>query len=211
SLNIDESTEIKEEQKAIKKDIENKEKEFFEKIKALNIEDDKLKMILNFEDVPHDDLWQIKEYEILCNELKEKYLEEYKKRYDKTYDMLKNTKIKQIEMLEIALKQKQVSDLRKQINIINYNLLFNENKELKANGKDMLIVYKIREYINKTKGKERGVYLSDKFKQELLQELQKEKSLSKLTAISLDKHLKLIYILSNNNNNERISSVKNSV
>ena len=211
SLNIDESTEIKEEQKAIKKDVENKEKDFFEKIKALNIEDDKLKMILNFEDVPHDDLWQIKEYEILCNELKEKYLEEYKKRYDKTYDMLKNTKVKQIDMLEIALKQKQVSDLRKQINIINYNLLFNENKELKSNGKDMLIVYKIRDYINKTKGKERGVYLSNKFKEELLQELQKEKSLSKLTPISLDKHLKLIYILSNNNNNERISSVKNSV
>ena len=212
SLNIDESTEIKEEQKAIKKDVENKEKDFFEKIKALNIEDDKLKMILNFEDVPHDDLWQIKEYEILCNELKEKYLEEYKKRYDKTYDMLKNTKVKQIDMLEIALKQKQVSDLRKQINIINYNLLFNENKELKANGKDMLIVYKIREYINKAKGKERDVYLSNKFKLELLEQLKKEKSLSKLTPISLDKHLKLIYNISVNKQKRNIiTSIKTNI
>ena len=204
SLNIDESTEIKEEQKAIKKDVENKEKDFFEKIKALNIEDDKLKMILNIDDVDNKDLWKIKNYDDIYNRWKHEELEEYRKRYDKSYDMLKNTKVKQIEMLEIALKQKQVSDLRKQINIINYNLLFNENKELKANGKDMLIVYKIREYINKAKGKERDVYLSNKFKLELLEQLKKEKSLSKLTPNSFDKHLNMIYNITHNNQNKDI-------
>ena len=208
SLNIDESTEIKEEQKAIKKDVENKEKDFFEKIKALNIEDDKLKMILNIDDVDNKDLWKIKNYDDIYNRWKHEELEEYRKRYDKSYDMLKNTKVKQIEMLEIALKQKQVSDLRKQINIINYNLLFNENKELKANGKDMLIVYKIREYINKAKGKERDVYLSNKFKLELLEQLKKEKSLSKLTPISLDKQLNMIYNISNNRKMDIIKSIK---
>ena len=212
SLNIDESTEIKEEQKAIKKDVENKEKDFFEKIKALNIEDDKLKMILNIDDVDNKDLWKIKNYDDIYNRWKHEELEEYRKRYDKSYDMLKNTKVKQIEMLEIALKQKQVSDLRKQINIINYNLLFNENKELKANGKDMLIVYKIREYINKAKGKERDVYLSNKFKLELLEQLKKEKSLSKLTPISLDKHLKLIYNISVNKQKRNIiTSIKTNI
>ena len=212
SLNIDESTEIKEEQKAIKKDVENKEKDFFEKIKALNIEDDKLKMILNIDDVDNKDLWKIKNYDDIYNRWKHEELEEYRKRYDKSYDMLKNTKVKQIKMLEIALKQKQVSDLRKQINIINYNLLFNENKELKANGKDMLIVYKIREYINKAKGKERDVYLSNKFKLELLEQLKKEKSLSKLTPISLDKHLKLIYNISVNKQKRNIiTSIKTNI
>ena len=212
SLNIDESTEIKEEQKAIKKDVENKEKDFFEKIKALNIEDDKLKMILNIDDVDNKDLWKIKNYDDIYNRWKHEELEEYRKRYDKSYDMLKNTKVKQIEMLEIALKQKQVSDLRKQINIINYNLLFNENKELKANGKDMLIVYKIREYINKAKGNERDVYLSNKFKLELLEQLKKEKSLSKLTPISLDKHLKLIYNISVNKQKRNIiTSIKTNI
>ena len=167
---------------------------------------------LNIDDVDNKDLWKIKNYDDIYNRWKHEELEEYRKRYDKSYDMLKNTKVKQIEMLEIALKQKQVSDLRKQINIINYNLLFNENKELKANGKDMLIVYKIREYINKAKGKERDVYLSNKFKLELLEQLKKEKSLSKLTPISLDKHLKLIYNISVNKQKRNIiTSIKTNI
>ena len=41
----------------------------------------------------------------------------------------------------------------------------------------MLIVYEIRNYINKTKGKEILVYLTNKFKLELLKYLQKEKNL----------------------------------
>ena len=120
-------------------------------------------------------------------------------------------KTSEIDKLKIALNKKEINGLIKQINYINYNLLYNKDRKLKAINKDMLVVFRIRDFINKIKDKERGVYLSNKFKTELLQELLKEKSLSKLTPISLDKHLKLIYILSNNNNNERISSVKNSV
>lgn len=63
--------------------------------------------------------------------------------------------------------------------------------------------------INKIKGKERSIYLSNKFKTELLQELQKEKNLSKLTPTSLDKHLKMIYSISHNNRKQNIiSSIK---
>ena len=72
----------------------------------------------------------------------------------------------------------------------------------------MLIVYKIREYINKNKEKERDVYLSDKFKLKLLEQLKKEKSLSKLTSNNLDKHLKLIYSISKNNKTDKIKSIK---
>ena len=76
----------------------------------------------------------------------------------------------------------------------------------------MLIVYKIREYINKAKGKERDVYLSNKFKLELLEQLKKEKSLSKLTPISLDKHLKLIYNISVNKQKRNIiTSIKTNI
>ena len=72
----------------------------------------------------------------------------------------------------------------------------------------MLIVYEIRNYINKTKGKEILVYLTNKFKLELLKYLQKE-NLSKLTPTSLDKHLKMIYSISRNNRKQNIiSSIK---
>ena len=73
----------------------------------------------------------------------------------------------------------------------------------------MLIVYEIRNYINKTKGKEILVYLTNKFKLESLKYLQKEKNLSKLTPTSLDKHLKMIYSISRNNRKQNIiSSIK---
>ena len=72
----------------------------------------------------------------------------------------------------------------------------------------MQIVYKIRGNIIKAKGKERSIYLSNKFKTELLQELQKEKSLSELSLKNLDKHLKLIYNISNNKKDDIISSLK---
>ena len=104
--------------------------------------------------------------------------------------------------------KKEVSQLIKQINYINYNLLYNKDKELRAINKDMLIVYKIRGYINKNKEKERDVYLSDKFKLKLLEQLKKEKSLSKLTSNNLDKHLKLIYSISKNNKTDKIKSIK---
>ena len=97
----------------------------------------------------------------------------------------------------------------KQINYINYNLLYNKDKELRAINKDMLVVFRIRDFINKIKDKERGVYLSNKFKKELLQQLQKEKSLSKISPKQLDKHLNMIYSISENSQRKSlISSIK---
>ena len=104
--------------------------------------------------------------------------------------------------------KKEVSKLIKQINYINYNLLYNKDRKLKAINKDMLIVFRTRDFINKIKDKERGVYLSNKFKVKLLKHLQKEKSLSKLSDKNLDKHLKLIYNISNNKKDDIISSLK---
>ena len=187
------------------------EKEFCDEINSLDLDNEILKMILNYEEIEQQDIWKIKNYEYLCNKWKDEYLEEYRKRYKQVSEILKDLKTSEIDKLKIALNKKEINGLIKQINYINYNLLYNKDRKLKAINKDMLVVFRIRDFINKIKDKERGVYLSNKFKTELLQELLKEKSLSKLTPISLDKHLKLIYILSNNNNNERISSVKNSV
>ena len=210
-LDIIKTTELKEEKKKIKENIKQHEKEFYDEINSLDLDNEILKMILNYEEIEQQDIWKIKNYEYLCNKWKDEYLEEYRKRYKQVSEILKDLKTSEIDKLKIALNKKEINGLIKQINYINYNLLYNKDRKLKAINKDMLVVFRIRDFINKIKDKERGVYLSNKFKTELLQELLKEKSLSKLTPISLDKHLKLIYILSNNNNNERISSVKNSV
>ena len=163
---------------------------------------------LNYEEIEQQDLWKIKNHEYLCNEWKDEYLEEYRKRYKQVSEILKDLKTSEIDKLKIALNKKEISGLIKQINYINYNLLYNKDKELRAVNKDMLIVYKIREYINKNKEKERDVYLSDKFKLKLLEQLKKEKSLSKLTSNNLDKHLKLIYSISKNNKTDKIKSIK---
>lgn len=208
NLNIDKNKKLEEEKKKIKKDIKNHEKEFYNEINSLSINNDILKMILNYEDVEQNNLWKIKSYQYLCNIWKDDYLVKYKERYKQVSEILKNAKINEIDILKIALEAKKISELKKQINFIQYNILYGENKELKPLNKDMLIVYKIREYINKTKEKERDVYLSDKFKLELLEQLKKEKSLSKLSPKQLDKHLKLIYSISKNNKTDKIKSIK---
>ena len=123
-------------------------------------------------------------------------------------EILKDLKTSEIDKLKTALNKKEISGLIKQINYINYNLLYNKDRKLKAINKDMLIVFKTRDFINKIKGKERNVYLSNKFKLELLEQLKKEKSLSKLTPISLDKQLNMIYNISNNRKMDIIKSIK---
>ena len=76
----------------------------------------------------------------------------------------------------------------------------------------MYITYEIRNYMLQYKKKERDVYLSNKFKLELLEHLKKKKSLSKLTPISLDKHLKLIYNISVNKQKRNIiTSIKTNI
>ena len=207
-LDIIETTELKEEKKKIKENIKQHEKEFYDEINSLDLDNEILKMILNYEEIEQQDLWKIKNYEYLCNEWKDEYLEEYRERYKQVSEKLKNIKIKEIEKLKISLIKKEVSKLIKQINYINYNLLYNRDRKLKAINKDMLIVFRTRDFINKIKDKDRGVYLSNKFKVELLKHLQKEKSLSKLSDKNLDKHLKLIYNISNNKKDDIISSLK---
>lgn len=166
-------------------------------------------MILNYEEIEQQDLWKIKNHEYLCNEWKDEYLEEYRKRYKQVSEILRDLKTSEIDKLKIALNKKEISGLIKQINYINYNLLYNKDKELRAINKDMLVVFRIRDFINKIKDKERGVYLSNKFKKELLQQLQKEKSLSKISPKQLDKHLNMIYSISENSQRKSlISSIK---
>ena len=179
-LDIIETTELKEEKKKIKENIKEHEKEFCDEINSLDLDNEILKMILNYEEIEQQDLWKIKNHEYLCNEWKDEYLEEYRKRYKQVSEKLKNIKIKEIEKLKISLIKKEVNQLIKQINYINYNLLYNRDRKLKAINKDMLIVFRTRDFINKIKDKERGVYLSNKFKVKLLKHLQKEKKLIKV-------------------------------
>ena len=211
-LDIIKTTELKEEKKKIKENIKQHEKEFYDEINSLDLDNEILKMILNYEEIEQQDIWKIKNYEYLCNKWKDECLEEYRERYKQVSEKLKNIKIKEIEKLKISLIKKEVSKLIKQINYINYNLLYNKDRKLKAINKNMLIVFRIRDFINKIKGKERDVYLSNKFKLELLEQLKKEKSLSKLTPISLDKHLKLIYNISVNKQKRNIiTSIKTNI
>ena len=195
---------MKEEKKKIKENIKQHEKEFYDEINSLDLDNEILKMILNYEEIEQQDIWKIKNYEYLCNKWKDECLEEYRERYKQVSEKLKNIKIKEIEKLKISLIKKEVSQLIKQINYINYNLLYNKDRKLKAINKNMLIVFRIRDFINKIKGKERDVYLSNKFKLELLEQLKKEKSLSKLTPNSFDKHLNMIYNITHNNQNKDI-------
>lgn len=207
-LDIIKTTELKEEKKKIKENIKEHEKEFYDEIDSLDLDNEILKMILNYEEIEQRNIWKIKNYEYLCDKWKDECLEEYREMYKQVSEKLKNIKIKEIEKLKISLIKKEVSQLIKQINYINYNLLYNRDRKLKAINKDMLIVFRTRDFINKIKDKERGVYLSNKFKVELLKHLQKEKSLSKLSDKNLDKHLKLIYNISNNKKDDIISSLK---
>ena len=200
---------MKEEKKKIKENIKQHEKEFYDEINSLDLDNEILKMILNYEEIEQQDLWKIKNHEYLCDEWKDEYLEEYRKRYKQVSEILRDLKTSEIDKLKIALNKKEISGLIKQINYINYNLLYNKDKELRAINKDMLVVFRIRNFINKIKDKERGVYLSNKFKKELLQQLQKEKSLSKISPKQLDKHLNMIYSISENSQRKSlISSIK---
>ena len=102
-LDIIETTELKEEKKKIKENIKQHEKEFYDEINSLDLDNEILKMILNYEEIEQQDLWKIKNYEYLCNEWKDEYLEEYRERYKQVSEKLKNIKIKEIEKLKISL------------------------------------------------------------------------------------------------------------
>ena len=73
-----------------------------------------------------------------------------------------------------------------------------------------VIVYAIRDAIVKLKGKEIGVKLSGKFKNQLLDILINEKCLSKVTAKTLDKHLNEIYSMSEDRF-KAITSIKKTI
>ena len=74
-LDIIKTTELKEEKKKIKENIKEHEKEFCDEINSLDLDNEILKMILNYEEIEQQDLWKIKNHEYLCNEWKDDYLE----------------------------------------------------------------------------------------------------------------------------------------
>lgn len=144
-LNIIENNKLKKEKEELKEHIKNQEKEFYNNIKVFDLTDKILKMILNIDDVDNEDLRKIKKYDDICDSWKREELEEYRKRYKDTSEILKNNKVKEIDKLKIALSQTNISNIKKQINFIQYNILFNENKELNPLNKYMLVTYKIRD------------------------------------------------------------------
>ena len=208
-LDIDKTSKVLEkEKKEIKDTVKKREEEFLKEVKSRNIDDKILEMILNHELVQSNDLWKIKRFDDVVILWKDAHLEEYRKRYKQVSEILKKTKKNQLYLLELALLKKNIKFLQQQFNFISYNALYDVNKQLDILNKDMLIVYSIRDYIIKIKSKERDVYLSDKFKLELLNYLKTKKSLSKLSPKQLDKHLNMIYNISTINKTDRIKSTK---
>ena len=209
-LDIDKTSKVlQEEKKEIKDTIKKCEEEFLKEVKSRNIDDKVLEMILNYELVQSNDLWRIKRFDDVVTLWKNEHLEEYRKRYKQILEILKKTKKNQLYLLELALVKKNIKFLQQQFNFISYNTLYDIDKQLDILNKDMLTVYSIRDYIIKIKSKERDVYLSDKFKIELLNHLKTKKSLSKMSPKQLDKHLNMIYnITHNNQNKDIIKSIK---
>ena len=212
TLEIKETKELSEQKKLDKKELEQIEKEFYEKIKKVHEveqDDNLIEMILNGYIAASLDQWKLQNYLPLTSLWKSNSLEDFRQRYAELKYILSNKpKFDNMMLLDIAQTSKATNALKKQIAYIDYNISFEgNNKIINIRNKDKLLVFEIRNYILKIKGKERGVYLSDKFKAELLEHLKKKKSLSKTTANSLDKLLNMIYILSNNKNMKRISSI----
>lgn len=207
---IKKSNELKKEKDELQKTILESQIEFIATIKALNEEDEIIKLILNEDLVLTANEWKIQKYEDICTTWKQKPLEKLKKRYKQVSERLGDIPKTQIEILEISSTATTIKNLKNEINIIHYNKIFNENKDLKPPKENtkMLMLFAIRNCILKIKGKERDVYLSKKFKKELLEEVQKEKKLSKTSAKELDNFLKLIYNISINNKTEKIKSIK---
>ena len=106
-LDIIKTTELKEEKKKIKENIKQHEKEFHDEINSLDLDNEILKMILNYEEIEQQDIWKIKNYEYLCNKWKDEYLEEYRKRYKQVFEILKDLKTSEIDKLKIALNKKR--------------------------------------------------------------------------------------------------------
>lgn len=215
-MEIKEGDELKKEAKALREAQKEMESRFLEEVEK--IQDDKiLDIILNRNLYSDDEFWKVKDYKELIDFWEGENLKDYRERYLDLNNTLKNYKNKKtnIELLEISLKSTTINEIKKQLAYISYNVIYDrddgkemENYKLE---KDMRIVYIIRDYINKNKHKELEVYLSKKFKNELFEELQKEKSLSKLTLNSLDKHLRRIYNISNNRKMDIIKSIKNTL
>lgn len=192
---------LEEEKKEIKDTIKKSEQEFLEEIKARNINDETLKLILNYDLVESKDLWKINKFDDVVSFWKDEHLEEYRKRYKQVSELFKKTKKNQLYILELTLSKDNFKKMYKEIQFIYYNQSYNDNESLiisKAK-KEMLVVYSIRDYIIKIKSKERGIQLSNKFKFELLEHLRQKKSLSKMSAKQLDKHLNMIYNITCNN------------
>lgn len=201
---------LEKEKKEIKDTNKRYEEKFLKDIKSRNIDDETLELILNYELVESKDLWRIKRFDDVVSLWKDEHLEEYKKRYKQVSELLKKAKQSQLHLLELALSKDNFKKLYKEIQFIHYNQSYNANEPLiiSKGKKDMLVVYSIRDYIIKIKSKERDVYLSDKFKLELLNYLKTKKSLSKMSAKQLDKHLNIIYNISTISKTDRIKSIK---
>lgn len=211
-LNIKESKELSKQKKLLKDELKQLEENFFNEIKDIyNLSDDDVLLEIILNSYYHSsELWRVEQYQDLIKDWESDILEEFNKRYKTLKERV--PKFKNIKLLEIALSKSGYKKFIEQLSYINYNILFDEDNNLEPLNKSMYITYEIRNYMLQYKKKERDVYLSNKFKLELLEHLKKKKSLSKLTPISLDKHLKLIYNISVNKQKRNIiTSIKTNI
>lgn len=210
-MDLKSTKELRVEKKLLQKVQKQHEEDFLNTIKSEfhQNNNDLLEIVLNYNN--HlDQQWKVKEYVDLISIWENDYLEDYRERYRLLKKLLchNESKFSNVDILEISLKKADFSNLKKQISFINYNILYSKDKEIEPVGKDMILVFTIRNYISKIKGKERDVYLSNTFKEDILEEVRKKKSLSKITPITLDKYLMLIYSIKKVNKINAISSIR---
>ena len=213
-LKLDVEKDLRAQKKLLKEQLKQLEENFYSEMKKVfeNTKDNStIEVILNTYHF-NSELWKVEQYQDLVKLWESQELEEYRERYRKLKSIIPSNnqaKFNEIELLHISLKKSTLKDFELQLNYINYNIIFDNGGDLEAINNKMLFVYEVRKYIIENKGKEKLVCLSKKLKLELLEHLKSKKSLSKLTPITLDKQLNMLYNISKNNQNKDIiSSVK---
>lgn len=196
-------------QKSKKEQLKNDIQQIKEQVANLNDKQIEV-LVCKHDEIPQDDKWIYNQMEELHNLYHSEDLKESRWRYWELQGFNKKLEKPPRDIIIMALNDKWYKEFKEQQKYNFYNNQYGIGQTMdKKPDRVERIVYSIRNKIKKLKGKEIRVDLTKNFKEELLNELKKEKSLSKLNAKSLDKHLSRVYNISLKCKNiYMISSVK---
>ena len=213
SKQIDEIIEvIKADKKATKEEFKSELDTFIDEVKQLTT--DQIEVLLTKpDDIKVNDKWRVEEMQPIYDFYYSENMKEYRKRFYKLEGWTVEGYYRQ-EILLKALDDKWYRTYKRRTRYIESNFLYDKTEKLIEIDQQLrntkVIVYAIRDAIVKLKGKEIGVKLSGKFKNQLLDILINEKCLSKVTAKTLDKHLNEIYSMSEDRF-KAITSIKKTI